>query len=366
MPRILHIVESLNRNGTETFIINVSRELNKSGFEFDFLIFKDQGRNFNQEITELGSTLFLLPHRRKGIVEYHKGLAKFFKEHSRDYDIVHMHGMSYTSIAPLVYAKKFTEATTIFHLHGRNCRGFHNLLLHHINSLRIKNIADEILGCSPEALLWGKMRETNSKIINNGIEISKFKADRSAGERMRKDLGIQGKGLIIGHVGGFRKEKNHAFLLKIFKKVRERRKDAILICVGSGGLKRRIEGIAKKMGLENNVIFTDQRTDVEKIIQCFDILVFPSLSEGFPTTLLEVQAAGIPVVASNTITDKLRLTDNFRSLSLKDRPEKWVEAVLSMPLKRDHEAYLKPEIQKYSITNTAMQLKEIYLKKHRP
>ena len=79
MKKVLFITESLSRNGTETFIMNVFRMIDKKKFLFDFLLFTDSTIGYYDEAKSLGATIFRLPKRKDGYIRYRKWLDAFFK-----------------------------------------------------------------------------------------------------------------------------------------------------------------------------------------------------------------------------------------------------------------------------------------------
>lgn len=98
------------------------------------------------------------------------------------------------------------------------------------------------------------------------------------------------------HVGGFSFEKNHKGLLRIFKLIRIKRPDAYLWLVGDGPLREPIEGYCRELGLEKNVLFLGYKSDALDYIASADLLVLPSIIEGFPAVVLEAMYTSTPVV----------------------------------------------------------------------
>ena len=149
---ILHITGSLALGGTETFIMNVYRELRIKGVIFDFLLFSDLKDGYYEEAVALGSNIYVLPERRKGLLKYNKGLNDFFCKYSAYYDVIHYSSCTLTDIAPLYYAKKYGIRTRIVHGHSSSWEGIHNYILHSINKHVLPYIATDFLACSSESL----------------------------------------------------------------------------------------------------------------------------------------------------------------------------------------------------------------------
>src|SRR5690606_14419248 len=119
--------------------------------------------------------------------------------------------------------------------------------------------------------------------------------------KKRIELGIENS-YAICHIGRFHPSKNHPYLLRVFKEILEKQRDAKLIIIGDGALRSVLEQQIQSLGLIDSVILTGKRTDVPELLQAMDVLLFPSLYEGLPGTVLEAQAAGLPCIISSNIT----------------------------------------------------------------
>lgn len=363
MKRVLHVLESLNRNGTETFIMNVFRKIDRKQFMFDFLVFKENQNGFEKEFRDMGASIFLLPHRKNGISNYLKSLNKFFKENQGKYDTIHMHGLSFTTIAPLRYSKKYGIPTRIFHLHSNNCTGFHNKILHNINRFRISSYATLLLGCGKTTLEWGKpfiRKNLICDIIPNGIDLNRFKFLPELRNRLRSELGISPSTIIIGHIGQFIIAKNHSFLIDLMEKMTNEGLDIKLFCVGDGPLLCDIKKLVRNKGLENKVIFPGRTAEPEKYFQIFDIMVMPSLHEGLPFVLLEAQASLLPVIVSSNIPAETKLSDKFQFLSLNEPLNKWIDTIIESAKLPRQKTEPTDFLNSFSIENTVKKLCKIY------
>ena len=71
------------------------------------------------------------------------------------------------------------------------------------------------------------------------------------------------------------------------------------------------------------------RRDIPELLQAFDIFVFPSIKEGLPVAVIEAQAAGLPVVMSDAITDECIVTDLVESKPLSDSVSDWANVCIN-------------------------------------
>jgi glycosyltransferase involved in cell wall biosynthesis len=193
----------------------------------------------------------------------------------------------------------------------------------------IPRYATQLFACGKEAGDW-MFRGAPYRVINNAVDTTKYTYSPEIQNQMRKQLGINGDALVIGHVGRFDAVKNHTFLIDCFVHLKKQRDNAVLLLVGDGGLRQEIQEKAKTCGLTDSVIFTGLRSDVPELMQVMDIFVFPSLYEGLGIAAIEAQAAGLPCLVSDGVPEECAKTDRVVHCALKDGPQKWAEQILQM------------------------------------
>jgi glycosyltransferase involved in cell wall biosynthesis len=113
----------------------------------------------------------------------------------------------------------------------------------------------------------------------------------------RKELGLNLNGKIIGIVARLVPVKNHKVLIEAMRIVCSKMNTCLLV-VGDGELRGSLEELASQAGLKKRILFLGNRNDVDEILQDLDLFVLPSISEGFPISILEAMAAGVPIVAN--------------------------------------------------------------------
>ena len=145
-------------------------------------------------------------------------------------------------------------------------------------------------------------------------------------KQKRVELGVEDK-FVIGHVGRFNLQKNHEFLVKRFADFAKTNEDAVLVLIGNGELQEKIKEMAKEYGIETKVKFLGLREDIPQLLQAMDLFLFPSLFEGLPVTLVEAQAAGLPCVISDMITDEIMITDQISKVSLSGNTGLWNQEI---------------------------------------
>jgi glycosyltransferase involved in cell wall biosynthesis len=133
--------------------------------------------------------------------------------------------------------------------------------------------------------------------------------------------------ITVGHIGRFALQKNHQFILEVFRELCDFRK-ARLILVGNGRLRSDIEGRVRNYGLEDSVEIIEPTSSVPEILKRMDVMLFPSKWEGFGRVALEAQAAGVPVVASTNVPEDIAVVPQLvRRLSLNMSAKEWAVIV---------------------------------------
>lgn len=112
------------------------------------------------------------------------------------------------------------------------------------------------------------------------------------------ELPAPGRGQVVLHLARLSGQKGHAILLQAAAALRARFPAARYLVVGDGAERAAIEATRRRLGLDSVVIMTGHRADTAALLAAADLVVLPSLDEGFPNVLLEAMAVGRPVVAS--------------------------------------------------------------------
>lgn len=141
-----------------------------------------------------------------------------------------------------------------------------------------------------------RLSPSRYRVIRNCIEMPPYTISR---QDSRRRLGLREAQIVALHVGSFQTKKNHVGLLEIFQYVLAKEPDAVLIMVGDGKLKSAIEKCAAKLGLRDSVRFEGHQLDPWLYYSAADVFIFPSITEGYGNVLIEAQASGLAVVASD-------------------------------------------------------------------
>ena len=322
--RILHVFASLDRGGAETMIMNMYRKIDREQIQLDFVVVKrDKEYAYEEEIKSLGGRIFPLPrYALHKTFSYRKAWRQLLINHP-EWQILHVHHASvlfaYCSIAKSLGRK------IIAHSHNSGDDTV-KAFAKKFTQFSVRYKADYLFACSHIAAKWmfGKYSD-KARIIKNAIDCGLFDFSDEKRAIKRQELNLNDK-FVIGHVGSFRMQKNHAFVVDVFAQIKKYIPNATLLFVGDGELKQSIQTLVQKMNL-SDVVFLGVCPDIPELLCAMDVFLFPSISEGFGIAILEAQATGLPCVVSNAISDEVMVTDLVKSLSLRDSLEKWVASI---------------------------------------
>ena len=206
MIRVLQVVTYMGRGGLETMLMNYYRHMDRDKVQFDFLVHRDFEADYDQEILSMGGKIYhvsrLVPWSRG----YREGLKRFFKEHP-EYKIVHVHQDCLSSVA-LECAKECGVLVRIAHSHSSNQDKNIKYLIKRHYMKQIPQFATDCFACGKDAGDW--MFEGQSyQILHNAIDASVYAYSSEKAITIREELNV-GRNLVMGHVGRFNAQKNHA------------------------------------------------------------------------------------------------------------------------------------------------------------
>lgn len=358
--RVLQVVAIMNNGGAENMIMNYYRAIDRNKIQFDFLVHYSDKGFFDDEIRSLGGSIYCaIPIRPWTYYNYLKFLDDFFSFHN-DYIAVHAHIQEQCGIV-LKYAAKYGIKICISNSHIAS----HSIDLKYPFRILGKyftcKYTTDRLACGRDA---GRFLYNNENfvVLKNAIKVENFVFNAVKRNQLRKAWGLSDDLLVVGHIGRFNPQKNHSFLIDIFKEIHIKKTNSILVLIGDGYLRNSIVQKVKRLGLIRDVKFLGIVSNVCDILQCFDVLLFPSLYEGLPVSIIEAQASGLQCVLSDSIDRETDVTGNCSFLSLKQSPSEWADLTLNVANRAREDT--SEEIQKagYDVTKNISWLTELYLK----
>lgn len=327
MKRILLIIATLSIGGAEKVARDIGLNALSKGDLVHFLVFGDQVGEYEAVIRSHGGEIIHFPSPSAGYKSYYHSLKKLMRENR--YDIVHAHTMFNIGWA-MRAAKEVGVPIRIAHAHSALADGssLKKIVYERVMRQLILHNSTHLVACGDAAgvRLYGeKAYQKSGKCILNGIDTRAFAFRPEAGTCIRKTLGLENS-FVIGHVGHLAAVKNQSFLIRLMPSILEENPTAKLLLLGDGEDRSMLEKLICELGLSGCVILTGNVRNVPDYLSAMDVFAFPSLYEGMPLSILEVQANGLPCVLSTGVPKDVYQTDLIQPLSL-DQPEQWVHAI---------------------------------------
>ena len=324
--RVLHILQRMEAGGTQALLMNIYRNIDRDKIQFDFLVEYPNKCFYDDEIMKLGGRIYYTNVRNDhNIFRFVKYLKKIIYENH--YKIVHMHTYSIGYFC-LKTAKKCGVPIRIAHSHSNSMTKDNKQFLKIILKYLYPKYATDLFACSKSAGQF-LYRNKKFKIINNAIKTEVFSSNIKRRVKLLKEANLTDK-FVVGHVGRFRPEKNHMFLIKIFTEIKKIKSNAFLLMVGDGELEKSVRMQLKEFNLENDFLIINNKKDMENIYQLMDVFVFPSLYEGLGIVTIEAQASGVPVLCATTVPPETEVSPIYKSLDLNQEPAIWAEELISL------------------------------------
>ena len=354
----------MTKGGAETFIMNVYRNINREKFQFIFMCHSNIPGEYDNEIKKLGGKIIVI---NKPTLLTFKRYIKNFKKvlEEEKISVVHSH-VSFFSGIICYFSKKQKVNVRISHAHTAGKMSKNSIIrciYENLMRLLINKSSTHKIACGIKA--GNYIFKNNYQIIYNGVDLSKYGIIDNNLE-LKKEFNCDGCDLVIGHIGRFSPVKNHDFFLKIADSLNKRKVNYKIILVGTGELFEEFENKIR-INKYKNIILTGVRDDISNILSVFDVFVMPSLYEGFPVTIIEALASGVPSVISNTITDEIDNINNcVYRLDLNNDINLWIETIIEAKKTKNVKNLIdenKKNLQRngFSIDYATSKLEDIYM-----
>ncbi len=199
-----------------------------------------------------------------------------------------------------------------------------------------------------------------------GVDINKFDFEMSENEKhkLRKSIGLNDEDFVMIYIAELSKRKNQEMLLNAMKQLVKEDKTIKLLLVGKDSLNGKLQKIARKNRLENNVFFLGYRTDIPKLLKISNLLVSTSRQEGLPVNVMEGLMAGLPAVVTNCRGNR-DIIQNEKNGFIVENMKQLIEKILQT--KGNYEELYNmnknhTEMEKFSLENVMKEMGSIYTK----
>ena len=333
--RVAHVMGKMLGGGVESVVMNYYRHIDRECVQFDFLVDADSTQIPRNEIENLGGRIFLIPPYQH-VLAYQKELQDLCRTHK--WTIIHSHSTSNpeerakTAIKDILRTQANRYPTTRF-------------------------------ACGQVAGEWLFGKEADFWVMPNAIDLEKFSYSPELRLEIRKSLDIDNEIPVLLHIGRFMKQKNHAFLIDIFRSVLQKHPEAILLLAGDGPLHSDIKQMVNEHGI-TNVKFLGQIENPETLYNAADCFCLPSLYEGLPVVSVEAQASGLPILMSTDVSPEAIITSRAKTLPRSVGAEGWANELDTL-ISTNREQLLfetdQEAIKAYDIAFQGARLTEKYL-----
>lgn len=293
--RVLQFLPTLGFGGVARVVLNYYSVLRTRGFTFDFVTHGGP-EDFHADLIDSGSRIFYVkPIHEVGLAAY---VSRLRQLRLSTYDVVHVHTGHLTGVYGGMI-RLMGQRRIVAHAHSsRAVKKWHEPFMPLLRSLARRNsLARLACGVKAGDFCFGRARYS---ILPNGIDMNVVRAAEGEVDQLLKDR-LAGASLVVGHVGRFTYEKNHAFLLEAFRLLLIVEPRAVLVLVGDGPLLEKMRELAVTTGIGESVLFVGVRKDIYSLMRSLDVLVLPSLFEGMPMVAIEAQSVGTPCLVSDVV-----------------------------------------------------------------
>lgn len=215
LKKILVFGITENPGGVESVIMNYYRNIDREKVHFDFLC-NSEVVSYEDEILSLGGKIFKVTARSKDYKKYKEDMKSFFENNAKEYSAIWVNVCSLANIDYLKYAKRYGIKRRIIHSHNsRNMDSFLREMLHRLNKLIINEYATDFWACSEDAGKWFYCRSIRNSnkflIVNNAIDLEKYKYNPRIREEYRAKMGLQDKFVVRKYWKTTFSEKSNIF-----------------------------------------------------------------------------------------------------------------------------------------------------------
>lgn len=312
--------------GVERYFFNYFPGLLNYDIQCDF-VSPHRQMAYESYFTEHESRVYHVPNFKKRPISYYQAIRNIMRETT--YDIVYDNMLSAANILPLKIAHAQKVPRIIAHAHNDHVpTGLSRKTMHKINVRAIGRYATDYFACSTNAGKWlfPTLQPAAIQIIPNAINSTDYLFNQRKREEIRARLNLPANAFILGHVGRFHEQKNHEFIVRIYKQYISMHPNCFLILVGEGELQQQIQLRLKELGIQDNVRFVQGQTEIGPFYSAMDCFIFPSKFEGLGIAALEAQASGLPVIASTEVPEVVNVTQNVSFLPLSDTTP-WIDQI---------------------------------------
>lgn len=373
--RVLHIVENLNNQAVESWLLRVARAAKDeySHVHWTFFCVLGEAGSLDVDARNIGADVIHSRYEVGDKVRFLRGLREVMR--AGNYDILHCHH-DIMSAAYLAASVGLPFRKRIVHIHNTSVslptpsRLKSELSREPMRQICLR-MANQIVGISHDALesLIGKggNNPARHQVVHYAVDIEAFIRVPVARERFRRELGLDADAKILLFVGRLTNYKNPVFVVEILKQVAAADKNTVAVFAGAGEEAIRISDLAQEAGLNERIRLLGFRNDVPNLMVNSDLLIWPSVEEpkeGLGLGIVEAQAAALPILMSRSVPQEaIVVPELVEVLPLAAGAERWANAavgILSRPIPDREEAQRRVASSSFSMAAGVSSLVALY------
>lgn len=297
--KVLWLIKGLGVGGAEKLLVSSLPYLDRHMFDYQVAYFQTHWNVLVPEFERVGIPVFCLDINKFYDLSALSKLARLIRQ--REIEILHIH-LPYTGILGRIAARfsrvkavVYTEHMPIEKQNFLTLLG--NMLTYPLNDVTIA-VSDAVLNSVLDRLI---IKRGIYVKIHNGIDLNAIATAQICPASLKESLGIAVHHQVVGNVANLLPVKGHRYLIEAAQLVLSQWPDVTFVMVGSEKKREDLEHLkelARRLRIQDRVIFTGFRQDVFQVMSTFDVFALPSLWEGLGIALLEAMALGKPVVGT--------------------------------------------------------------------
>lgn len=261
----------------------------------------------------MGGKIFIMKNPKKESVRDFFMEIRDFVRLNGPYEMINMHFTGYRAIPFKILA--LLEKNKRFVLHAHTTKPLASSWKNKVRKFINRRIGNQFISCGEQAslALYGEKLYLERQIMHipNSIDVERYLGVKNLDYLRRKFSLRKTVDITIGHVARVNKVKNYEFMIEIMKRLKELSVSFRWIFVGDGDYLETVRDLIADNSLKDYCVFLGRQNKLEEIYPLFDVFTLPSFFEGFPTVAVEAQAAGVPLIASGSITSEIDLGLNM-------------------------------------------------------
>lgn len=370
MKKVCILQNGLARGGTDTFVVNLCRGLDKTKYDITVVNTgaRPETRIRERDILDLNVKIFHTAPLESLHLKL-KHLWKLYKFLRKEKFDVFQTNIDLFNGPNLMVA--WLAGVPVRCCHSHNSRQHLELINGKTPAVRLYQglmrwmcwtFSNRRCGCSRDAMEFlypGKnwMKQSQPTIIYNGIDLERFRQAIDV-EAKKKELGLTAPHHVIT-VGHIIAQKNPLYTAEIICGLTKVRKDCDFIWVGAGELQDEVNEILKRGNCLDRVKFFSKRKDIPEIMRCADVFILPSSFEGLGIVAIEAQASGLYALLSDKVPQEADC-GSAEFISIDSAPSEWVDKISAILDGTQGRSSVGPELNKFSIEYMTSQMSEVF------